>query len=171
MSWTTVPAAGAPLRGVVLSSLFSEVRAIRGMNSADVTVNNSTTLVDATGMAVAVAANKTYHIVGRLEVNGNSTADFKFGFTYPSGLTMRYSALGFNTGGVYVSLDQIETSTPGFGAGGIAGVTDDVVDIVGTVFVGSTAGTLQVQFAQSTADASNTVLRGTGSYIEITERN
>ncbi len=165
MGFQTMPASGAKLRASVLSTAVTEVREIIGIASGT-TVNNSTTLVNATGMGCAVAINTTYRFRARFQYNSNATADFKVGWTFPTGTTMAYTAIGFLTSGAIALPSGIQTDAFGFGGGALSGTTDDSVVFEGTIVTSSTAGTVQAQVAQFTANVSNTILRA-NSYLVL----
>lgn len=166
MAFTTIPAAGAKLRASVLNSLLTEVRPLPARKEATETVNNSATLQNDDDLFVAVTASAVYNLDGRLLYNGNSTADFKIGWTFPTGLTMSYTILGVYvaTPTVFSTSDFIQTSNPALEGAG----ADRTAIMWGRVIVSSTAGTLQLQWAQNTANASNTTLLA-GSYIRLTQ--
>ncbi len=152
MAFTTVPAAGAKLRASVLSSLITEVRPLFVRKAADETVNNSTTLQNDDELLLPVAANATYWLYLRLLVSSGTTPDFKMLFTFPTGLVMKLHNL-LPTPTVSVPYDQ--TTTAAMSTTG----ADATFQVEGLVRVGSTAGTLQVQWAQNTLEASNTIVR------------
>lgn len=163
MAYTTIPSAGAKLRASVLSSLITEVRTLSGLATTQTIKNNNTTLSDVTSMGVSVVANATYEMRCSIRYTTNSTADIKFGWTYPSGLTMIYGGVGYSTAEVFQSFHgQTETTTPGLG-----GVAAAALLLFGRVIVSSTAGTLQLQMAQNTLNASNTIVEP-GSLLTLT---
>jgi hypothetical protein len=127
-------------------------------------VNNSTTLVNDTEMVFPVAALTTYEIRGRILFTSATAADIKIGWTFPTGLTMFYSVTGFQ-GATFSSFDYIQTGNPTCEGAGVS--TNDEFMIMGIVVVSSTAGNLQLQFAQNTLNASNTVIKA-GSHIILT---
>jgi hypothetical protein len=144
--------------------------------SADQTVNNSTTLVSATGMAFSLAASATYAIDGWLRYTSNPTADIKFGWSLPSGGAGFWTLFGAMTTTAPVAsnerVNHTDFSTVAL-TSALAAAGDDfstgVIDIAAraTGFITTTnAGTLQLQFAQNTADASNTIL-GDGSWLRV----
>jgi hypothetical protein len=152
MAFTTVPAAGAKLRGSVLSSLITEVRPLTAIKLSDETVNNSTTLQDDDELFLSVEANAKYWLDMRLLMSSGTTPDFKMLFTFPSGLTMKLHNTEA-TGTLSVPYDQTTTAAvSGTGA-------DAVIQVEGLVKVSSTAGTLKLQWAQNTLNASNTIVR------------
>lgn len=163
MAFTTIPAAGGKLRASVLDSLITEVRPVPAYKTADETVNNSAALQNDDALFVAVEANAIYKVFARFLYNGNSTADFKLGWTFPTGLTMTYTLHGVYvaTPTVFSTSEFIQTGNPALeGAGADRAANIDG----GLVTVGSTAGTLQVQWAQNTANGSDTKMRA-GSYL------
>lgn len=128
---------------------------------ADETVNNSTTLQNDDELLFAVAANTKYVIRGRIKINTGATPDIKIGWTFPAGLTMDYSTIGFS-GGAFAAYAFDQTGTPEIDGAGVA----DEFFIDGTVTVSSTAGTLQFQWAQNTLNASDTKVLAK-SYITL----
>ncbi len=162
MAFTTFKTAGDELPASNLTSLVTEVRAVGGLQSADQTVNSGTTgttLVNATGFAATLVASTSYWFKARFQYLSNSTADFKVGWTFPTGTTMNYSVTAFLTSGAIAIPSGIQTDVFGFGGGALSGTTDDSVIYEGIVVCGTTAGSLQAQFAQFTANAGNTTLR------------
>lgn len=139
-----------------------ELRIRSARATLDETVNNTATLQNDDELFLTVAANSVYELSGVIYHNSGTTPDFKIGWTYPTGLTMKYPILGFN-GGLFATTQYTEASTPAIDG---AGTADEFTIVGGLVIVSSTAGTLQMQFAQNTANASNTT-RITGSYFKL----
>lgn len=149
MGFTTIPPVGK-LRAAILSLLITEVRVVPATKSADQTIISNATLQNDTELAVAVAASTTYDFKLILLYNSGVTPDLKFGWTFPASTTMRYSMQGYSAG-VVQSFRLIETDVNVLD--GNASSLSCVCE--GTVFVGATAGTLQLQWAQNTLTASN----------------
>ena len=142
--------------------------------TAAVTVNNSTTLVDATGLGFSIAANEVWFVQAYLLVQGVSiTADWKFGWTYPASATADW---GFLAPGA--------AAQPGYGTPGVAGTATAMLAITDTLSVGglnarqgiglggvfsaaATAGTIQLQFAQNTATVENSILKKFDSFLLV----
>src|SRR5262245_54452011 len=104
MALTTIPAAGAKLRGSTFSSLITELRQTVGLKTSDQNVGPSnTTLQDVTELGLAVVANAVYTFDAYIQYASNTTADFKTGFTFPTGLTMDYGFLAFNSAETWVT--------------------------------------------------------------------
>lgn len=161
MALTTIPAAGAKLRGSVLSALITEVRPVAGRVTTATTVNNSTTLVNAAGLSAAVVANAVYYFDLDLQYTTNITADIKIGWTFPTGTTMDWGGMGYNTGEAFTGFGGlIQTTVPGLGG------TGSGAKLFGWIVTSSTAGTMQVQFAQNSLAVVNTSI-DVGSTLEL----
>jgi hypothetical protein len=131
--------------------------------SADETVNNSATLQNDDHLFSSVVASTHYWLSMRLIMNSGTTPDFKMLFTFPAGLTMVLHNVE-PTPVVSVPYDQTVVAA-------MSGTAADIViQVEGLVIVSSTAGTLQMQWAQNTANASNTILR-TNSTMRLIKLN
>lgn len=129
-------------------------------------VQSLTTPANDTVLTLPVAANTVYKLDGRLIYTSGSVPDFKFGWTYPSGLTMAYGAFAIAVGTAnFIVYQNVETDLPSVEGAG-TGVARDVW-LKGTVTVSSTPGDLIVRWAQVTSTASDTVLKA-GSWFELT---
>lgn len=161
--------AGQKLRASALNNL-----AKMAFMSSSVTVNNSTTFVNATGLSLSLDASTSYAIDGWLHWQSNPTPDIKFQWTVPSGMTGFWMLLG-PPGNVAPVAGSERINYGNFGvasqATSFSAAGDD--EFTGTVFIAAfphatftttNAGTLQLQFAQNTANGSDTILR-IGSWI------
>ncbi|MGH7585384.1 MAG: hypothetical protein ACREMH_03975 [Gemmatimonadales bacterium] len=141
--------------------------------TADESVTDSTTLQNDNHLSFSIAASEAWSFQVFLAVNASTDGrDIKIGFTVPSGATVRWGAIGPTTGvsimtdvrGNFASQSGSATGsccTANFGVPlDDSGALETVIMIKGTVVNGSTAGTLQLQWAQATAGAgtSTTVL-------------
>ena len=162
MALTTIPSAGAKLRASVLSSLITEVRPVSALKVGDQTVNNSSTLVNDTNLFCSVVANAWYAYELHLTQNSNATANFKINFTMPAGAVMIRSNY-LNTTGAAIQ----HAPFTGASIGGLTGAAADAaLDVWGSFTIGANAGTLQLQWAQNVANASNTIVRD-GSFLVL----
>ena len=120
------------------------------LKTADETVNNTTTTQDDDHLVVALGANETWILRCFIKYNSNTTANFKHSWTVPSGTT--YSALfqGDNTGG-FVEYHRTTSVQTVDGKAADWAFLEEVV-----VKTSSTAGNIQLQWAQNTANASDT---------------
>lgn len=148
---------------IILADHHNNLVPLIARKTADETVNNSATMQDDNDMVLAVAANATYQIEGAWYYNTGTTPDIKMQFTFPAGLTMFYVVEGVAVStSVLGQFKSIQTTVSILE--GVAG--DRIATIEGLVIVSSTAGNLRVQWAQNTANASDTKMLA-GSYIKL----
>lgn len=133
-----------------LGALYLAVR-----KAADETVNNSTTLQNDDDLLFAVAANANYHARLIIRQNSSTVADFKFQFTVPAGASI--DGVSFNAGvptsspeGEYQRFDESQVVTVPCNG------TNDLMVIDLIIVVAGTAGNVQFQWAQNTAEVSDT---------------
>jgi hypothetical protein len=126
------------------------------------TVNNSTTLVDS-NIVVPVASGATYLFLVNLNFNSDPAADIKFDWTVPSGGSVTrflhgpgMAATGGTDDYTTVNYRRISPGTNAVYAG--SGVTLSASAFEQGELIGGNGGNITLQFAQQSADASNTVL-------------
>ena len=123
--------------------------------TANQTVNNSIVLVNDTALLFAIAANEVWEFTLIPIHNSGTTPDIKFCIIGPAGASAYYIAVHENSLGA-VALDRgilgDEITFGGTASNRITGT------IKGIVINGATAGNLQLQWAQATANASNTIV-------------
>jgi len=153
---------------ITTKATFYDTKAVR--KTADETVNNSTTLQNDDDLSLSLTSG-TWICHSVLAYDSNTTADFKYNYTY-SGTVTSSRTFGFGlsltttgtTGDLQVVSPGINNArqTGGSGSGTFANT------IIDFTIVASTDGTLQLQFAQNTADASDTILKS-NSFISCQE--
>jgi hypothetical protein len=126
------------------------------------TVNNSTTLVDDTQLQLELSASETVYFEAVVRYSGDDTADIKIAFVGPTGATIRwdnYNSIFINTSDVVtVSTGEvIEGNSRSFGCAAASGLR--TLNIKGYVQTSTTAGALQMQFAQAAAVAADTTIQ------------
>jgi hypothetical protein len=98
----------------------------------------------------------------RASFNSGITPDFKIGWTYPVGTTIRWAGVDLDlAGAVRITGNLLETTVPTLSGGG-----DFTIFYTGVVVTGVNAGTLRWQWAQNTLTASNTTVYA-GSYLML----
>lgn len=127
--------------------------------TATETVNNSSTLQDDDALVFPVLANEVWKFTMFLFYQSGTTPDLKVGFTYPSGATMYWKSDDAP------QTANIETGTETLSGAGAS--TTSIVGINGIVYVSSTAGNIQMQWAQNTLNASDSKVL-LGSHIIAT---
>lgn len=114
----------------------------RYRKAANETVNNSTTLQNDDDLSFTAKANETYLIEGLLIYSTSVAAGITFGWSLPAGASVDWVVIG-----------EADLALDGAGVG-----AKKTVAFRGTVTVGATAGTCALQWAQTAADATDTVL-------------
>lgn len=152
MATYPVPLAGTRLNTAFVTSMLPLV----AYKTADETVNTSATLQNDNDLFLSIVPG-TYALKGHFNYITGDTPDIKFGWTWPTFTVMTWTAHGpgtavtTTTGDVTVSmLTESQTAVLGGGGGGNMACV-----VTGTVYC-TTAGTLQLQWAQNTSTASNT---------------
>lgn len=144
-----------------------------GRVTSDVTVISSTTLVDVTGLVVAMEASAFYTIEGFLGCSSALAADLKFAWTMPAGCSILWTIGGIDTpaaspgysGDWLAFLNESEGASDTLGLSG--GTSPTSARPMGSILVGATAGNLQMTFAQVVSTASNTTVKA-GSWLKLT---
>jgi len=123
----------------------------------DETVNNSTTLQDDDDLTFTPTINKVYHYFLMLLKNSSSVADMDTAFSIPSGATMEW--LGFGDTWSWQTQDPLTDATVEVKHS--ADGTNQMTSTYGRLIMGSTAGNVTLQWAQTAAEVSDTkVLKG-----------
>jgi len=137
--------------------------------SADQTVNNSTAVINDADIVISGLLAAATYIFRAYIIYTSTTAtpDIKIGFTFPAGGTISWVPNGIATTGTTDdgTIRMPATSTGTRALGTVAG-TDMVAVPQGILVTGGSGGSLQLQWAQSTATAENTIVRA-NSYILV----
>ena len=148
--------AGAEPKWVTKSVFASVTKAV------DETVNNSETLQDDDEIVLAVQASKTYFGFFTAIFNSSAVADIKMAFVVPSGATCIRQSSGLGA--------QVRTFTNNFenATSFSTSATNESFMLILKIVVDTTAGNIQLQFAQNTAEVSDTkMLKGTVHYTHF----
>jgi len=131
--------------------------------SADQTVNNSATPVDVAEMVITVEANQKYEFFFYVKNRATATVVIRALVTVPAGGSL-LAIINGDIGGSSGVEPMIESDFTNYR--GIAGkAADRLATFRGLYIGGANAGNVQFQFAQETAEASDTKILA-GSYIE-----
>lgn len=159
--------AGQDLTALALNTAVdtSGIMVYQGADSTP--VNNSVVLVASSYLTLPVVANGFYIYESQIIYDSNSTANFQHlivlpGFSTAGPLTRMNIAVG----GTTTPTSNVDASLSTASGGGGVG-TQRFVTRSGLLAIGI-AGNVSTQFAQNTANASNTVLKQ-GSWIRLTQ--
>ena len=138
---------------------------------ANESVTSSTTVQNDNDLTVVLAASATYEVEAFLIVTGPTAADIKTQWTVPSGATGSRLCVGPTpTAAGFTGQGQTEARMSAHGWGTTVTYS---IETAATVIcergplVTTTAGTLTLQWAQVTSNATATVV-GTNSYLKVT---
>jgi len=127
------------------------------MKAVDETVNNSSVLQNDDDLLFSVLANEKYAVELHLNISTGATPDWKANWTKPAGATVTH-CMAYNNTGTFQDWKTTDLGIVSSGSGA------EAIHIWAAVIVGGTAGTIQFQWAQDTANASNTIVKA-GSYM------
>lgn len=143
-------------------SAFSRSLYLQARLLVDQTVNNSAALVNVTGFSFAVVTNGIYQWRHDLFYDSSTTEDIQFAFTWPAASSGRWGGIGMMDVGATspgVVKNATQTASAGaltYGGSGVGTVITGA--LIGEITAGGN-GTVQMQFAQAAAAATNTTLR------------
>jgi hypothetical protein len=174
--------AGQTLTAAALNDAIDAAVPLKAVKTANETVNNSTTYQNDDHLVLTPTISKTYR--GRLFViySATNTIDAKIRFTYPTGATVAIGAAApmssanetDREGDVLWSASAAATSPTADivlgthnSGGGSAILT--CAQVMFTLVMSSTAGNLQLQWAQNAAVATDLVFYA-GSWLELWEQ-
>ena len=158
------------LRASVLSSLITEIRDLFVAKGADESVSNQTRQND-DELALTVAASAEYYgMLVAVYTGGNAAGDIQFAFTFPTGAACHFAGPGPHNGiasgsaadGEWIARLGVTSGVTNIPYG--ASATGLVATVNVHLITGANAGTLQLQWAQQTTNATATVLKA-GSYM------
>jgi hypothetical protein len=128
-------------------------------------VNNSTVLVNDSVLFAPLPTTGRFQFEFTLFYDASTTADFKIAFTWPAAALTRWGVHAASTtvsGGVGPGVwGTAVASGTAITIGGSGTGTANVLmaTVKGTTLMGGTAGNLQLQYAQATADPSDSFIR------------
>lgn len=135
--------------------------------SADQSRTNNTGLVDDTELFFTPAINTTYKAQWDLFYSGTTAGDGKIALTFPAGSTCPWGYQGYDINLAFSSIafDTTVASATTFSIGGSGATNSLLCRITATVTMGSTAGSIRLQFAQVVAAAATSMTVRQGSTL------
>lgn len=153
----------------ITASLLNSIAPLEIIKGADQSLLNSTTLQNDNALAVPVIAGATYDFNAYLNYEGSATGagDLKFNWAIPVGANLRYTYQGVSTSGLAVVSGQTVRATTAIGVGTNGAAVLMGVDMDGTLIVGSAGGSLQLQWAQNTANNTTPTIVHSQSKLKL----
>jgi hypothetical protein len=157
------------LHTLVKRALLNTLRSMFGKTvlstNGTTTVNASVTPTAIAGLTFRVKKNKTYRVAGRIYVSTGATPGALAGLSL-SGSAAATGNIVYTYFAATTMGSQVVTANPlGSASAGIAGAVTEI-DIDG-YFVPDVSGYVNVTFAQSVSNASNTIAQ-LGSHVAVT---
>jgi hypothetical protein len=130
------------------------------------TKNANTTLGDVTGSDITVAAGEEYWFEYQIAYNSGTTPDIKLNFSLPTNYEIYAETWAPNTALTYVKFLWTGASPSDAAIGGTGAL--NIINIRGMIYdtTGSDSGTLKLQMAQNTSNASDTTIIANQSYVK-----
>lgn len=137
--------------------------------TADESVTSSTTLQNDNHLFLSVATNTTYILDAFIIYDGQSAGDLKYGWTAPASATLDWTPRDLSTTVGATMVDAIDMAWLQIGSTETTGAwatTWGVATPTGLLQVSGTSGTLQLQWAQDTSNATATRVK-TNSWLRL----
>lgn len=133
--------------------------------SATETVNNSAVIQNDDELFALLAANAVYVMELTVITESAANADIQFGWGYPVNATVAWGGGIVAADGITSAVKDNLTRTDTVACEGQGAADLRTFKFFGTINVGNTAGTLQLKWAQGTAQASDTKVHADSSLI------
>jgi hypothetical protein len=137
------------------------------IKGADQSVTSSITMINDNALFTDLIADATYYFECCIFYQGGTqgSSDFQYQWTVPSGTTMIWADENITTGGAAsVGTCWTQAANPTAGANGSGNKCSLVMK--GTISTSSTAGVLQLQWAQNTSSGTATTVKA-GSVLTL----
>lgn len=148
-----------------MTNAEAETRSVA--KTADEPVTNNT-LQDDNELLISVVAQGWYEIAMYIDTEGDPAADLTMGWSVPAGAALSWTESGVSAGNTNnigsIKLQRNDAATAS-GVGIIA--AGSVVLLRGVLRVAGTGGTLQFRWAQTSTNATPTIIK-TGSVLKLT---
>ncbi len=157
--------------GTTLNTALDQLNAyiVGAWKTSTEAVTSSTVLQNDDNLVCAVVASGVYVAEWRLRVDGAAAGDFKYAFTGPSGAAMTWESRGLGAADV-ANVAMVSTDIAAIGTtvthGTLGAGTTLTVLGTGLLIVSSTAGNLQLQWAQGTSSGTATNVFA-GSWLKL----
>lgn len=177
--WTGRPANwGAPghaNRGDEYEAVADQIEFVSGgfpgilkYKTADTSRASNAAYADDPDLAASVVAGGVYFVEIYGVYQAGATGQIKFQMTFPSG-TMEASSWEYDPGtDEWAATTVLSQASPALFVGGLTGTAGNVpFRLQGTAIIGTTGGTLALQWAQNVSNATATIIRK-GTIMRLT---
>jgi hypothetical protein len=159
-TWVTDELVTAAIMNTHVRDNFNSLLHLQIRKPADESVASSTTLQNDDDLQLTLASNGVYQVyIVMILTGGAGAANSKVAFTFPSGCQIYLGKNYYDVGGVNKPMRWNTSTSPSGSNDIIVGAVGELVPIHGVVINGSTAGTLILQWAQNTSNATATVMK------------
>jgi hypothetical protein len=134
------------------------------IKSVDETLTTTPTLQDDDELVFAIGSNEDWTAHFYLFIDSDSTPDFRYAITVPTGAAVTYGLVGASRGTDTLVRQTEYSTTPGTGVEVLVSVFDAMHVIAVSVRNGATAGDVQLQWCQNTSAAESTTVKA-GSFL------
>lgn len=137
------------------------------IKTADTSRPNDAAFTSDPHLSVPVAANTRYAVLYHLVYQAGTTGQMKMRLTFPAGATFEAGTWGYEPGTFdWQAAAVLSGGSPYALVSGLVGGSANVPTLVtGALHVGSTAGTLDLQWGQTVSNGTATILRK-GSWVQ-----
>jgi hypothetical protein len=138
------------------------------VKTADTSRASTTTFSSDPHLVVPVLANTVYSVDVQGVYFANAAGQLKLQATFPAGATFEAGTWGYDPGtDEWAAATTLAGASPFlFVTGLVGGAANIPFRLTGSLHVGATAGSLDIQWAQTTSNASATILRK-GSWMRV----
>lgn len=147
----------------MIASVSQSSAAVAKAKAANQSVTSSTVLVDEATLSSAIGASETWVFAWTLSATFSAVGQIQLAVVTPAGATLLAVATMVPNG----ILPAAATATTSGGAMSLVAAlsTAGVVTVTATVVNGATAGTVKLQFAQASSDATATTIQAASSLV------
>lgn len=146
----------------ITAAAVQGVAPLAAYKGASQSVTNSATLVNDTDLFLPLAASAFYYFTGMFTYTAAAgNGDLQAAFTVPSGTTIQWTAIHYDVTGAFgMNIATASGQVLVFYGGSPVGAL-----FQGSIITGTTAGNLQLKWAQRTANSSTPTVLQAGSAI------
>ncbi len=157
---------------IITADAFNAVVPVTAVKSADTSRNTTTSFSADPHLALALAAGRTFHLLGNLYLTSaaNAAGDFQYRWAWTNDMNVRMGGVGAvdtlasgSSGDGQFARNQADTTSPTAALSYGVSTTGTTIVVTGRVLV-TTAGVLTLEWTQLSSNANNTTLEA-GSWV------